>query len=188
MGAREQMISILRSSETSRIRFTYRNGGTTVAITGNVFSRVAEGLTSGHFDVVPDWYDDNKLAYSAWEDTSTGDAANTFYLGANNRSSRDFDALVVHESVHAYFDRTRMSIPWVDNEAIAYIAQGFYLRNSGFPESRMQLGAPHRLGYLIAGTIANGGNASSMIGDLRSNLLGDSRYQHYIRATFHGDG
>ncbi len=52
----------------------------------------------------------------------------------------------------------------------------------------MEAGEPYRVGYLIADTIANGVDASSMIADLRSNLLTDTRYSHYIRATFQGDG
>jgi len=188
MGVKEQMIAILRNSGTARIRFRYSNGTVDVNINQDVFRRVASGLVSGHFRVVENRYPDNRLTYSAWSDPSTGDESNTFYLGRNNRSSRDFDALVVHEALHAYMDLVRISIPWVDNEAAAYIAQGFYLRNSGYPESRMEPGEPYRVGFLIAQTIANGVDASSMIADLRANLLADPRYRHYIRATFHGNG
>lgn len=188
MGAKEQMIAILRNSDTARINFNYSNGSVTSNITGGIFRDVATGLSNGRFHVVEGRFSENKLVYSAWSNPATGDAANTFYLGANERSSRDFDALVVHEAVHAYFDLRRLTMPWVDNEAIAYIAQGFYLLNSGYPSSRMEYGEPYRVGYLIAGTIRNNVDASSMIGDLRSNLLTDSRYSHYITGTFHGDG
>ena len=188
MGVKEQMIAILRNSDTARINFTYSNGTVSSRITGGAFRDVATGLSNGHFHVVEGRFAENKLVYSAWANPATGDAANTFYLGANNRSSRDFDALVVHEAVHAHFDRPGFSMPWVDNEAIAYIAQGFYLLNSGYPSSAMQYGEPYRVGYLIAGTIRNGVDASSMIEDLRSLLLTDSRYTHYITGTFHGDG
>jgi len=188
MGVKEQMIGILRNSDTARINFNYSSGQVSTRINGGVFRRVASGLERGHFHVVEGRFTQNRVVYSAWDDASTGDAANTFYLGRNERGSRDFDALIVHEAVHAYFDLVRFSIPWVDNEAAAYIAQGFYLRNSGYPSSRMEPGEPYRVGYLIADTIANGVDASSMIADLRSNLLSDTRYAHYIRATFQGDG
>ena len=188
MGAKEQMIGILRNSDTARVSFTYSFNGFSTTISGQTFRRIARGLANDSLHVSEGRYSDNRLSYSAWTDSSTGDAANTFYLGNNNRSSRDFDALVVHESVHAYFDIARVSIPWVDNEAIAYISQGFYLLNSGYPEARMEPGEPYRVGYLIAGTIRNGVDASSMIGDLRQNLLTDHRYSHYITATFQGDG
>ncbi len=188
MGVKEQMMGILRNSDTSRIRFTYRSGQVTATINGDTFRRVADGLASDHFHVVPGRHADNMISYSAWADSSNNTEANTFYLGNNQRSSRDFDALVVHEALHAFFDLTKLTIPWADNEAAAYIAQGFYLRNSGYPESRMEPGEPYRVGYLIAGTIANGVDASSMMADLRQNLLSDSRYSHYISSTFHGDG
>ena len=186
MGVKEQMIQILSSSETSRIAFRYRNGSTTLTINGGAFRRVAASLSSGHLHVVPGRHAENKITYSAWADGD--DAANTFYLGNNPRWSRDFNALVVHESVHAHFDLDRVTIPWADNEAIAYIAQGYYLRNSGFPDSRIEFGEHYRTGYHIAGTLADGGDASSMIADLRENLKIDTRYQHYITATFRGNG
>lgn len=188
MSAKQQMIAILRNSDTARIRFHYRNGTVNVNVNAETFRRVASAVQSGRLNVVENRFPDNRMTYSAWADPSTNDAANTFYLGRNNRSSRDFDALVVHESIHAYMDIARISIPWDDNESIAYIAQGFYLRNSGYPESRMEYGQPFRVGNLIAQTISNGVDASSMIEDLRSNLLADQRYGHYIRSTFQGDG
>lgn len=188
MGVKDQMIGILRGSDTARIRFTYRHRGVTAAISAGVFRRVAAGLASGHFSVVEGRFSENKIVYSAWEDTVNDTEANTFYLGSNDRASRDFDALVVHEAVHAYFDVARVTIPWADNESAAYIAQGFYLRNSGFPLTRIDFGEPYRTGYFIADAFVNGVDPSSMIADLRSNLLSDPRYTHYITATFHGNG
>lgn len=185
MGAKEQMIGILRDRDTARIRFTY-TGGRTVTINRETFTRVADGLDSDHFHVVPGHFTENKIVYSSRREGEL--AANTFYLGNNQRWSRDFNALVVHEAVHAFFDLTRTEIPWVDNEAAAYIAQGYYLRNSGYPESRMEPGEPYRVGFLIAGTLANGVDASSMMGDLRTNLQNDSRYSSYIHGTFTGNG
>jgi hypothetical protein len=188
MGVKEQMIEVLRSSETSRIRFNYRTAEARATINGDSFRRIASGLQSGHFHVVEGRHEDNMITYSAWADPSNDTEANTFYLGNNQRWSRDFNALVVHESVHAFFDLTRTTIPWADNEAAAYIAQGYYLRNSGFPESRMDGGAHYRLGYLIAQFAARGEDFSSMIGGLRQNLLNDPDYSHYITTTFSGNG
>jgi hypothetical protein len=188
MGVKDQMIKILRSSETSRIRFTYRTATAAATINADVFRRVATALANDDLHVVEGRHSTNMITYSAWADSSNGTAANTFYLGSNQRWSRDFNALVVHESVHAYFDLTRVSIPWADNEAAAYVAQGYYLRNSGFPESRMEPGEPYRVGFLIAGTIANRVDATSMMEDLRTNLLNDRRYSSYITTTFSGDG
>lgn len=188
MGVKEQMIGILRSEETARIRFNYSSSTASAEINGGSFRRIARGLETGHFHVVPGRHEDNMVTYSAWADSSIDAEGNTFYLGNNDRSSRDFNALVVHEAVHAFFDLTRVEIPWADNETIAYVAQGYYLRNSGYPSSRMEAGEHYRVGYLIADTLAQGVDASSMMADLRSNILRDARYRHYIRATFHGDG
>jgi hypothetical protein len=52
----------------------------------------------------------------------------------------------------------------------------------------MEPGEPYRVGYLVAGTIRNDVDATSMMDDLRNNLLSDSRYSHYITGTFHGNG
>jgi hypothetical protein len=186
MGVKEQMVAILQSEETARIRFEYASGQVKINITADAFRRVANALTKGRLNVVEGRHSRNTISYSALKDGD--DAANTFYLGNNNRSSRDFDALVVHESVHAFFDITRTEIPWADNEAIAYIAQGYYLRNSGFPESRMEMGNHYRLGHLIAGSFAEGTTAKNLVADLRSNLLKDPDYEHYIEKTFRGDG
>ena len=188
MGVKEQMIQILRSDETARINFAYKSGQATATISGNSFRRIARGLENGHFSVVAGRHTDNMITYSAWADASTNSAANTFYLGNNLRWSRDFNALVVHEAVHAFFDLTRATIPWADNEAAAYIAQGYYLRNSGFPDGRIEFGSPFRMGYHIAGTFAAGSETTSMIGDLRQMLLDDPRYSHYISSTFTGNG
>ena len=182
------MIATLRGADTARIRFRYSFNAVSATINSSTFTRVADKLAHGDLHVVEGRYNVNKLSYSAWDDSSVDMAANTFYLGNNARASRDFDALVVHESIHAWFDLTSREIPWVDNEAIAYIAQGYYLRNSGFPLSRIDFGEHFRTGYFIAESYINRVDPTSMIGDLRQNLLGDTRYSHYIRATFHGDG
>lgn len=186
MGAKEQMIAILRDPDTARIRFDYRSSGATATINTDSFTRVADGLQSGHFSVVEGRHTQNMVTYSAWADGN--DAANTFYLGDNMRWSRDFNALIVHESVHAFFDLTRTSIPWLDNEAVAYIAQGYYLRNSGYPQSRLEEDEPYELGYRVAREYAAGRNGSEWVTLLRDKLNTDSRYSSYIHNSFTGDG
>lgn len=186
MGAKEQMIAILRDRDTQRINFRYSQPTATAAIDHTVFSRVAAGLESGHFKVVEGKYNVNKLSYSSWAEDDL--AANTFYLGRNNRHSRDFNALVVHEAVHAYFDLTSTSIPWLDNEAVAYIAHGFYLRNSGYPMARLEEDEPYELGYRVARDIAAGQSGSAWITLLRDKLNTDSRYAGYIHGSFSGNG
>jgi len=188
MGVKEQMIGILRDPDTRRISFTYRNGSVTATINSSALGRVADGLDSGHFSVVEGRWSNNRITYSARADSTTGDAANTFYLGDNPRWSRDFNALVVHESVHAFFDLTSTSIPWLDNEAVAYIAQGYYLRNSGFPQSRLEEDEPYELGWRVANEFARGESGSAWLTLLRDKLNTDTRYSSYIHTGFRGDG
>lgn len=186
MGAKEQMIAILRDRDTARIRFTYRNSGNTAVINRDSFTRVADNLANGHLNVVEGRHTQNRVTYSAWRDGN--DAANTFYLGNNQRWSRDFNALVVHEAVHAFFDLERTTIPWLDNEAVAYIAQGYYLRNSGYPASRLEEDEPYEIGYRVARELARGRSGSDWMFILRSKLDTDSRYSSYIHGSFTGNG
>jgi hypothetical protein len=186
MGAKEQMIAILRDRDTARISFNYQSVGASASINAESFTRVADGLSSGHFSVVEGRHSQNMITYSAWADGN--DAANTFYLGNNLRWSRDFNALVVHEAVHAFFDLTRTTIPWLENEAVAYIAQGYYLRNSGYPQARLEEDAPHELGYRVAREYAARRSGSEWITLLRDLLNTDSRYSSYIHGSFTGNG
>ena len=186
MGAKEQMVSILRDRDTARVRFTYSNAGRTATINSDSFGRVADDLEAGRLNVVEGRHSTNMITYSAWAEGSN--SANTFYLGNNMRWSRDFNALVVHESVHAFFDVTRTSLPWLDNETVAYIAQGYYLRNSGYPQSRLEEDEPYELGYRVARELAGGHSGSEWMTLLRDKLNNDSRYSSYIHGSFTGDG
>jgi hypothetical protein len=189
MGVKEQMIAILRSGEASRIRFSFRgSAGSTVSVDGSTFRRVATALSDGDISVVEGRYTENRMAYSAWDDPAGDTAANTFYLGRHQRSSRDFNALVIHESVHASFDLTSSTIPWVDNEAAAYISQAYYLRNSGYRQDRIELGSLARVGSFVVGDMVAGGDVTSLIDALRDSLRNDPRYHLYITGTFVGDG
>ena len=109
-------------------------------------------------------------------------------LEPNPRWSRDFNALVVHESIHAYFDVTRTEMPWLHNEAIADIAQGFYLRNSGYPHARMEEDEPYEVGWQAAMELARGSDGATWIQSLQQLLSTDSRYASYITQSYQGDG
>ncbi|MDM7921276.1 MAG: hypothetical protein QUS14_03165 [Pyrinomonadaceae bacterium] len=189
MGVKDHMISILRSDETQRIRFSFRgSSGNTVTLEPGAFRRIADGMQRNQLHVVEGRFSDNRMVYSSWVDTANDYAANTFYLGRNQRSSRDFNALVVHEAVHAWFDVARVEIPWVDNEAAGYIAQACYLRNSGYSQSRIDLGSLLRIGSYVAGDMAAGGDVAPLIDALRDSLRNDRRYHANIGTVFTGDG
>jgi hypothetical protein len=188
MGLKERMIGILRGSDTQRIKFSFTGStGIAISVDGGSFRRVAQALEENRIHVQTGGVADGWAKYSARAEGTS--AANTFYIGANNTSSRDFDGLIVHEAVHAAFDLTNSTLPWLDNEAAAYIAQGYYLRNSGYSASRMNtLGMPY-LGRMIVNEIRSGGDVQGFwMEQLRDSLLSDPQYHSYIRGTFTGDG
>ena len=51
MGAKEQMIAVLRDPDTARIRFNYASNGTTASISVDAFRQVADRLQDGHLKV-----------------------------------------------------------------------------------------------------------------------------------------
>ena len=190
MGVKEQMIATLRNSETRRIEFTFASTtGQDISIDRTTFERVAAALQRDEITVSEGRFSDDTAMYSARTDLRRHSAANTFYLGNNPRFSRSFDALIVHESVHASFDLTRSSLQWVDNETAAYIAQGFYLRNSGYQRSRLELGALAAIGYDYIGDIRdNEGDGTFFLNALREQLRVRPMYHDYIAGRFDGNG
>jgi hypothetical protein len=191
MGVKEQMIGILRSGEARRIRFSFRGtSGATISVDPASFERVAAALHSGTISIVEGRFTTDIAMYSAQADPANNAAANTFYLGTNPRYSRIFNALVIHESVHASFDLVRSRLPWVDNEAAAYIAQAYYARNSGLNRMAFRLGSHPSTAYQIVTNMrANStSDVDFFLDALRSTLRGDRLYSHYINDEFRGDG
>jgi hypothetical protein len=189
MDVKRQMIEILNSDETRRIRFSFRgSSGATISVDQTSFTRVAEALGNGTINVVEGHFNDDKAMYSARAER--GQAANTFYLGRHPRWSRLFNALIVHESVHASFDLTRSTLPWLDNEAAAYIAQAYYARNSGLGQGRFELGSHPSMAYYVVEELRAGadGDVDFFLGELRNSLDASPQYHDYIRGTFTGDG
>jgi hypothetical protein len=189
MAVKDQMIEVLRSGETRRINFSFRGtGGREIRVGPRMFTQVAEALANDQISVVEGRFTTDIAMYSAFADASGTSAANTFYLGRNPRWSRSFNALIVHESVHAAFDLSRTSLPWIDNEAAAYVAQGYYLRNSGYPRYRLDLGSEPSTAYLMVDAIIEGGDPAYFLSALRDSLNANPQYHDYIRGTFTGDG
>ena len=189
MGVKEQMISILRSGEAHRISFSFTGStGATVSVNSQTFERVADALRRGAIAVVEGRFPNDIAMYSS--KAENGFAANTFYLGANPRYSRLFNALICHESVHASFDLTRSTLPWIDNEAAGYIAQAYYARNSGLPRMAYEFGSHSIIAYsVVEGMRANSASdISFFLGELRNSLNADPMYHSYIGGQFTGDG
>lgn len=182
MGLKEQMLSILRGGEARRIRFTFTGTtGLTISVDAGSFLRVAQAITNDRIHLNQGGVAQGWANYDA--------RTNTFNVGRGEEWSRAYNALLIHESVHASFDLTSATLPWLDNEVAAYIAQGYYLRNSGFSRDRLNhLGEPY-LGLMIVDSIVRGDGVDSFFMDqLRGTLLSSPSYHSYIRGTFTGDG
>lgn len=182
MGLKEQMIRVLGDTQTRRIRFSFAGtNGAAISIDPSSFRRVKSAIEQDRITVVEGGIRSGWAQYNARN--------NTFNLSTGVEFSRAFNALLVHESVHASFDLTSSELPWVDNEAAAYIAQGFYLRNSGFSRSRLdELGFPY-VGVLIVDSIIRTGTPDrTLLQEMNGTLLSSPDYHSYIRGTFTGDG
>jgi hypothetical protein len=182
MGLREQMLRVLRGNEARRIHFGLTGTtGIDISVDESSFRRVAQAIEDNSIHVVEGGVAEGWAQYNARN--------NTFSIGRGQEWSRAFDALLIHESVHASFDLSRTTLPWLDNETAAYIAQGYYLRNSGFARSRLdELGEPY-LGVLLVDSIIRTGTPDrQIIEELHGSLLSSPQYHSYIRGTFTGDG
>ena len=181
---KQMVIDTLKNSHTQKINFTY------VGKTGFVFR-----VLPGDFRTVALAIENDKIAvqeggapagmarYSTRNDGNS--KANTFYLGKNTSAPKVFESLLVHESVHAIFDLKGISMPWLDQEAMAYIAQGFYIMSAGEDGGLSQQAY---LGLEVAKSYQNGGGDSFWPDALRASLLSDPSYSQYINKTFEGDG
>jgi len=181
---RQTLVNVLRDVHTQRIGFTYASaGGARFRISPNDFEAVAAAIDNGAIGVVEGGADPGKARYSIRRDGAS--QGNTFYIGQNNAAPKVFKSLLVHEAVHAAYDLNRVQMPWLDNEAIAYIAQGFYILSAGEDGGLSNLAF---LGLEVARVYQTGANDPFWENELRASLLTDPTYQHYINGNFRGDG
>lgn len=181
--SKQLMIDTLRNSHTQKINFKYVGTVGVYRVVSGDFRTVALNIEQGNIDVQQGGVGAGKARYSVRQDGAS--AANTFYLGANNAAPNVYNSLLVHESVHAAFDLKGIVMPWLDNEAIAYIAQGFYILSAGEDGG---LAEQAFLGLEVAKSMQDGGGDSFWLDALRAALLSDPLYKQYINGTFRGDG
>lgn len=180
---KETVISVLKNYHTQSVRFTYTGAtGAKFSIYPNDFITVALNIEQGNIDVQQGGVRAGRAKYFLRDEGNK--KANTLYLGANNASQNIFESLFVHESVHAIYDLKGITMPWLDNEAIAYIAQGFYLLSTG---AFGKLDEQAYLGLEVAGQYQTADESAS-VNKLRQSLLKDPLYKEYINGTFMGDG
>ena len=181
---KQTVIDVLKNSHTQKIRFTYiGTTGWVFRIVPNDFMTIALAIQNNNIDVQQGGAAAGKARYSIKNDGNS--KANTFYLGRNNTSPTVYDSLLVHESVHAIFDLKGITMPWLDNEVIAYIAQGFYIMSAGEDAGLSQEAL---LGLEIAKIFKDIKNDPFLLDELKTSLLSDPTYHNYIRGTFVGDG
>ncbi len=182
MSLQSQMLQVLTDRQTSRISFSFSGStGLNIEVKPSSFIRVADAIRSDRITVSEGGVPPGTAQYNA--------RSNVFRVARGQEWSRAYNALLVHEAVHEAFDLARSRLPWLDNETAAYIAQGYYLRNSGFHRSRLdELGQPY-LGVLLVDSIVRDGEPDSEImQELQGTLLSSPQYHSYIRGEFQGDG
>jgi hypothetical protein len=181
---KQVVLDVLKNNHTQKIKFTYTGEtGARYRIFPNDFKTVALNIEYGNIDVQQGGAPAGKARYSIKKHGNS--QANTFYIGKNNGSPNVFQSLLVHESVHAIYDLKGITMPWLDNEAIAYVAQGFYILSAGEDGG---LSEQAFLGLEVAKQYQNGGGDSFWEDALRQSLQNDPLYSQYINGNFVGDG
>ena len=181
---KQVVIDVLKNHHTQGINFTFTGTtGLKFNITPNDFALVAQAIQQNVIDVQEGGVTDGMAKYTAKNDG--GSKANTMYVGRNTTSPTVLNSLLVHESVHAIFDLKSLTLPWLDNEVIAYIAQGFYLMSAGEDAGLSQ---EAYLGLEIAKSFQNIGTDTFWLDELKNSLLNNPTYHSYIRGNFEGDG
>ena len=188
MSLSDRIFGILTNANTLRINFSFRGiNGNNIFVLGADFLMVAQSMVANKIAIVEGTADPGEAIYTARDDANMN--ANTMYIGQNNYSSQSFEALVVHETVHAIYDLKRTVIPWIDNETAAYIAQGFYANNAGIPDNHVSAQEFIYLGKMISNNIiARQPIDNFWLDEMRDKLRNDPVYVPYIYQTFVGDG
>lgn len=174
---------VLRDSSTQKINFTYQGDkGVIFRVAANDFSLVAQSIDNGRIDVIDGGTAPGLARYFTCADGWR--TANTIYVGRNNAAPNVFRSLLVHECLHAAYDLKKVVMPWIDNEAIAYIAQGYYVLNAGEDGG---LSEAAYLGLEVAKQGPNGGD-SFWTDSLRQFLRVSPLYKANNGLPFRGDG
>lgn len=181
---KQTVIDTLKDNHTQSINFNLTGStGLNLGVSSADLSKVATFIEQDKISVVEGNVPAGMAKYTSADDGA--DKANTMYVGANNTSESVFKSLLVHEAVHAVFDINKTTLPWLDNEVIAYIAQGFYVKSAGHSSGLSQQAF---LGLEIANAFGNIANDPFWLDELKGSLLSSPTYHGYIRGEFKGDG
>lgn len=175
MALKEQVLRVLKSTETQRINFNFIGDDETTDITIDYlsFQKVIAAIESGKIV-----FSDPSIVPAGVDGRYESDG-NRFAISASiPKFSRLFDALIVHESVHAYFDIIGKRLLGIDSEAAGYIAQGYYFRNSGFTR---EIKEPlMSLGRKCVNLKEKGHINPRALTELRTELEGRDEYRNII--------
>ncbi len=187
MSLEQDMINILQNQKTRQISFSFTSSvGGTVTVNYSTFQRIIQGLQNNRFEVTDQGAPPGGAAYNP--NSSIAGRSGRFKLNPTGGVQAAFESLVVHESVHASFDLTRSTLPWVDNEAAAHIAQGYYYYLSNVSPNIITF-EPVRIARQLAEYIADSGFMHGQnLQELRNSLLAAQPYQRYIHGTSTGNG
>jgi hypothetical protein len=174
---RGKVREVLMSREASNINFNLLG----IRISGTIFPDIANDIAGDkptRSVVVRDSFDDGAAAIY---DPKT----NTMEVGTDPVNSRIWKGYVIHEAVHAWIDKSKLRPLFVDNEAVAYIAQAIYYRRVGVGRSRFTTPA-----YLSARDIGNliirgQTPTDKLITKLKSDILASPTYSHLTPTTIH---
>lgn len=181
MSALSKVREVLLSREASKVNFTAYS----ITISGTIFPIIANdmsGVSPTRFVSVSSTFS-NGAAALYHPDT------NTIEVGEDPSNSRIWKGLVLHEAVHAWIDRSRLTPPAVNNEAVAYIAQAIYYRRVGLSRTR----TPNPI-YLAARDIgnsilANTTPSAAALTNLTTLILASATYSHLTAtSTYSADG
>ena len=174
---RGKVRDVLMSREAANINFTVLG----INIRGTIFPDIANDISGDkptRWVVVRQGFDNGAAAIY---DPKT----NTMEVGTDAINSRIWKGYVIHEAVHAWIDKSKLKPLFVDNEAVAYIAQAIYYRRVGVARSRFTTPA-----YLAArdvgNLIINGKNPpDALITRLKTAILSSPTYSHLTPTTVH---
>jgi len=171
---RGKVREVLMSREASNINFT----AFTLQIRGTIFPAIANDILGNnptrYLVVQKNFADGEAAAYT----TST----NVMEIGLNSANSRIWKGFVIHETVHAWIDKSKLSPLEVDNEAVAYIAQGIYYRRVGVSRSRFS-NPIYLAAWDLGNSFINGQPPSNQaLTNLKNLILANPAYSH-ITAT-----
>lgn len=186
---KDDFIAILSNRHSRAIHFAFNSSlNQRIEVNNSTFLRIITALQNNQISLEP-LQQNAPAGFGAIGDAAYNSRTNSFKVGTiSTVADAGFQGLVVHESVHASFDVTRSSIPQVDNEAAAHLAQAIYLRKLGYRANQANF-APLRTAMGIPDSAIRSGNIPpAFVNELRQVLRGTFVYQGYINDTFQGNG